>query len=69
MRKEREHLEEWFSIFSRVVGVSFIVKQRLSEDLREGWEGEETSVAGAEWVKRRAAGQGLRADRDWMWRP
>ena len=58
MRKEREHLEEWFSIFSRVVGVSFIVKQRLSEDLREVWEYEATSRAGAEWVKRRATDQG-----------
>ena len=38
-RTEREHLEEWFSIFNCVIGVGFIVKQRLSEDLREGWEG------------------------------
>ena len=52
-----------------MVGVGFIVKQRRSEDLREVWECEETSVARAEWVKRRAAGQGPRADRDWMWRP
>ena len=63
-RKEREHSEEWFSIFNQVVGVGFVVKQRLSEDLREVWEREETSVAGAEWVKRRAAGQGPRADRE-----
>ena len=56
--KERECLEEWFSIFNQVVRVSFVVKQRLSEDLREVWEREETSVVGAEWVKRRAAGQG-----------
>ena len=55
-RKEREHGEERFSIFNRVVGVGFVVKQRLSEDLKEVWECEETSVAGAEWVKRRAAG-------------
>ena len=41
-----------------MVRVSFVVKQRLSEDLREVWEREETSVVGAEWVKRRAAGQG-----------
>ena len=41
-----------------MVGVGFFVKQRLSEDLREVWEHEETSAAGAEWVKRRAAGQG-----------
>ena len=41
-----------------MVQVSFVVKQRLSEDLRKVWEREETSVAGAEWVKRRAAGQG-----------
>ena len=51
-------MEERFSIFNQVVRVSFVVKQRLSEDLREVWECEETSVAGAEWVKRRAAGQG-----------
>ena len=63
-RKEREHSEEWFSIFNQVVEVGFVVKQRLSEDLREVWESEETSVAGAEWVKRRAAGQGPRADRE-----
>ena len=63
-RKEREHSEEWFSIFNQVVGVGFVAKQRLSEDLREVWEREETSVAGAEWVKRRAAGQGPRADRE-----
>ena len=44
------------SIFHWVVGVGSVVKQRWSEDLREVWEGEETSVAGAEWVKRRAAG-------------
>ena len=62
-RKEREHGEERFSIFNRVVGVGFVVKQRLSEDLKEVWECEETSVAGAEWVKKRAAVQGLRADR------
>ena len=57
-QEKREWLEEWFSIFSGVVRVGFIVKQRQSEDLREVWECEETSVAGAEWVKRRAAGQG-----------
>ena len=57
-RKERGHLEKWFPIFNQVVGVSFVVKQRLSEDLREVWEHEETSVAGTEWVKRRAAGRG-----------
>ena len=57
-KKERGHLEEWFSIFNQVVGVGFSLKQRLSEDLREVWEREETSVVGAEWVKRRAAGQG-----------
>ena len=45
------------------------MKQKWSEDLKEVWEREETSVAGAEWVKRRAAGQGLRADRDWMSAP
>ena len=63
-RKEREHLEEWFPIFNQVVGVGFVVKQRLSEDSREVWQCEETSVAGAEWVKRRAAGQGPRANRE-----
>ena len=68
-QEKRERLEEWFSIFNCVVGVGFVVKQRQSEDLREVWECEETSVARAEWVKRRAAGQGPRADRDWMWRP
>ena len=47
-----------------MVGVGFFVNQSLSEDLREVWECEETSVAGAEWVKRRAAGQGPRADRE-----
>ena len=47
----------------------WVVKQKWSEDLKEVWEREETSVAGAEWVKRRAAGQGLRADRDWMSAP
>ena len=57
-KKERECLEEWFCIFNRVVGVGFVVKQRRSEDSREVWEHEETSVAGAEWVKRRAARQG-----------
>ena len=57
-KKERECLEEWFSIFNRVVGVGFVVKQRRSEDSREVWEHEETSVAEAEWVKRRAARQG-----------
>ena len=58
-KKEREHLEEWFSIFDQVVRVGFLVKQqRLSEDLREVWEHEETTVAGAEWEKRRAVGQG-----------
>ena len=62
-RKEGAHREERFSIFNWVVGVGFIVKQRLSEDLKEVWEYEETSVAGAEWVKKRAAVQGLRADR------
>ena len=41
-------MEERFSIFNQVVRVSFVVKQRLSEDLREVWECEETSVAGAE---------------------
>ena len=41
-------MEEWFSIFNQVVGVGFSLKQRLSEDLREVWECEETSVAGAE---------------------
>ena len=51
-------MEGLFPIFSHVVGVGFFVKQRLSEDLREVWECEETSVAGAEWVKRRAARQG-----------
>ena len=54
-KKERGHLEEWFSIFNWVVGVSFVVKQRLSEDLREVWEHEDNTVAGTEWVKRRAA--------------
>ena len=44
--------------FPPVVRVSFFVNQSLSEDLRGVWECEETSVAGAEWVKRRAAGQG-----------
>ena len=68
-QEKRERLEEWFSIFNWVVGVGFVVKQRQSEDLREVWEHVETNVAGAEWVKRRAAGQGPRADRDWMWRP
>ena len=62
-RKEGAHREERFSIFNWVVGVGFVVKQRLSEDLKEVWEYEETSVAGAEWVKKRAAVQGLRADR------
>ena len=57
--KERERLEEWFSIFNRAVRVGSVVNQRLSEDLRGVWESEETSVAGAEWVKRRAAGQGV----------
>ena len=57
-RKENGHLEEQFSIFHRVVRVGFFVNQSLSEDLRGVWECEETSVAGAEWVKRRAAGQG-----------
>ena len=47
-----------------MVRVSFFVNQSLSEDLRGVWEREETSVAGAEWVKRRAAGQGPRADRE-----
>ena len=47
-----------------MVRVSFFVNQSLSEDLRVVWEREETSVAGAEWVKRRAAGQGPRADRE-----
>ena len=51
--EKREHLEELFSIFSGVVGVSFVVKQRQSEEMKEVWEHEETSVAGAEWVKRR----------------
>ena len=62
-------MEEWFPIFNRVVQVGFVVKQRLSEDLRKVWEREETSVVGAEWVKRREQDRGLRADRDWMWRP
>ena len=48
-------MEKWFSIFNWVVGVSFVVKQRLSEDLREVWEHEDNTVAGTEWVKRRAA--------------
>ena len=48
-------MEEWFSIFNQVVRVSFVVKQRLSEDLREVWEHEDNTVAGTEWVKRRAA--------------
>ena len=30
-RKESECLEAWFSIFNRVVGVSFVVKQSWSE--------------------------------------
>ena len=47
-QEKRERLEEWFSIFNCVVGVGFVVKQRQSEDLREVWECEETSVAGAE---------------------
>ena len=51
-------MEEWFSIFNWMLGVGSVVKQRWSEDLREVWEREETSVAGVEWVKRRAAGQG-----------
>ena len=63
--EKREHLEEWFSIFSGVVGVSFVVKQRRSEEMKEVWEREETSVAGAEWVKRRldveASGHQLKA--------
>ena len=42
-----------------MVGVSFVVKQRQSEEMKV-WEREETSVAGAEWVKRRRCG-GLRA--------
>ena len=46
--KERECLVEWFYIFNQVVRVSFVVKQRLSEDLREVWECEEASVARAE---------------------
>ena len=54
LQQKREWLEECFSIFNGVVGVSFFVKQRLSEDFREVWEHEETSVAGAEWVKRAA---------------
>ena len=41
-RKERECLEEWFSIFNGVAGNGFIVKQRLRQDLREVWEDEET---------------------------
>ena len=45
--KERECLEEWFSIFNRVVSVGSVMNQRLSEDLRGVWESEETSVAGA----------------------
>ena len=57
-RKERGNLEKWFSIFNWVVGVSFVLKQRLSEDLREVWEHEENTVAGTEWVKRRAARRG-----------
>ena len=51
-------MEKWFSIFNQVVGVSFVVKQRLSEDWREVWEHEETSVTGTELVKRKAAGWG-----------
>ena len=47
-QEKRERLEEWFSIFNCVVGVGFVVKQRQSEDLREVWECEETSVARAE---------------------
>ena len=43
-----------------MVGVSFVVKQRRSEEMKEVWEREETSVAGAECVKRRRCG-GLRA--------
>ena len=61
MQQEKREValrEEWFSIFNWVVGVGFVVKQRQSEDLREVWEHVETNVAGAEWVKRRAAGQG-----------
>ena len=54
----QQEKREGFSIFNWVVRVGFVVKQRWSEDLREVWECEETSVAGAEWVKRRAAGQG-----------
>ena len=57
-------MEGLFPIFSHVVGVGFFVKQRLSEDLREVWEHEETSAAGAEWVKRRAAGQGAESWQD-----
>ena len=49
-------MEEWFSIFNRVVRVGFVVKQRLRENLREVWECEEISVVGVEWVKWRAAG-------------
>ena len=58
MQQEKREValrEEWFSIFNWVVGVSFVVKQRLSEDLREVWEHEDNTVAGTEWVKRRAA--------------
>ena len=55
--------EECFSIFNWVVRVGFVVKQRWSEDLRQVWECE-TSVAGAEWVKRRAAGQGAESWQD-----
>ena len=41
-------MEEWFSVFNQVVRVGFSLKQRLNENLREVWEYEETSVAGAE---------------------
>ena len=60
MQQEKREgaLEEWFSIFNQVVGVGFSLKQRLSEDLREVWEHEENTVAGTEWVKRRAARRG-----------
>ena len=47
-QEDGERLEEWFSIFNRVVRVGFSLKQRLNENLREVWEYEETSVAGAE---------------------
>ena len=60
----QQEKREGFSIFNWVVRVGFVVKQRWSEDLREVWECEETSVAGAEWVKRRAAGQGAESWQD-----